>query len=234
MSLIIDTYALNEKSATIVFGNEISLALANTIARFDRALKAKPFPGLITTVPAYASLTVWYDPLVVRTAALTGRSNFDKVAEYLKTLKVTDGGAAANVRQFNLPVCYEGEFAPDLEEVARHAKLDADEVVNIHSSATYIVYMIGFVPGFAYLGGMDVRLSSPRKKSPRAVVPAGSVGIAGEQTGIYPLATPGGWQLIGRTAPVLFDLSRADAALLRAGDEINFHPVSAAEFKSLF
>lgn len=233
MNLIHNIYALNEKSVTIDFGNEISLDLADLIERFNQALKANPFPGFSTTVPAYTSLTVYYDPMVMYTSSLKGKSNFDKVSAYLKTLIVADATTGLVRRRITIPICYGAEFGPDLDEVSAYSKISVDEIIKIHSSSIYVVHMIGFVPGFAYLGGMDTRLSTPRRKTPRAKVPSGSIGIAGQQTGIYSLNTPGGWQIIGRTPLTLFDPNRKEASLLKAGDEVSFEPVSVEKFNSM-
>lgn len=130
-------------------------------------------------------------------------------------------------RRFDIPVEYGGEAGPDLDEVARHAALSPGEVVRRHAAAEYTVYFLGFLPGFAYLGGLDARLVTPRRRDPRTAVPAGSVGIGGEQTGIYPWASPGGWQLIGRTSVRLFDAASAPPALLSAGDIVRFIDVQA-------
>jgi inhibitor of KinA len=132
-----------------------------------------------------------------------------------------------------IPVCYGGQFGPDLEEVARRAGLPAAEVIQLHAQAEYVVAMIGFAPGFPYLAGMNEQLAAPRKTQPRAQVPAGSVGIAGRQTGIYSLPTPGGWQLIGRTPRRLFHPMWENPSLLRAGDQVLFVPISSAEFDQL-
>jgi inhibitor of KinA len=130
-----------------------------------------------------------------------------------------------------IPICYGSSYGPDLDDVAAMHNLSSEAVISIHSAATYMVYMIGFVPGFAYLGGMHKVLASPRKATPRAAVPAGSVGIAGEQTGIYPLNTPGGWQIIGRTPLSMFNTHRTQPALLKAGDRVQFKPINTSQFK---
>lgn len=129
-----------------------------------------------------------------------------------------------------IPVCYGGELGPDLPEVAAAHGLSEEEVVEIHASADYLVYMLGFAPGFAYLGGLPKRIATPRRRTPRLSIPAGTVGIAGDQTGVYPIATPGGWQLIGRTPDPLFLPDAMPPALLRAGDIVRFRPISRAEF----
>lgn len=191
-----------------------------------------PFPGLLTTVPAYSTLSVFYDALqVMQAPELHGRDCFEKVQNYLLGLKeqAADESTSA-VIPITIPVCYGGSFGPDVEELAALHNLSVQRVIDIHTAATYTVYMIGFVPGFAYMGGMDEQLATPRKQTPRQAIPAGSVGIAGKQTGIYPLETPGGWQIIGRTPLKLFDANRKQPALLKAGDMVKFKPVTPLEF----
>ena len=134
-------------------------------------------------------------------------------------------------RTVSIPVCYGGEFGPDLEYVARHNNLTTDEVIHIHSSGEYLVYMIGFAPGFPFLGGLSPKIATPRRPSPRATIPAGSVGIAGMQTGVYPIETPGGWQLIGRTPQKLFLPNENPPSLLQAGDVVKFCPISFQEYQ---
>ena len=129
-----------------------------------------------------------------------------------------------------VPTVYGGEFGPDLSFVATHNHLSEDEVVSIHSGTDYLVYMLGFIPGFTYLGGMDSRIATPRLSSPRTLIPAGSVGIAGEQTGTYPSDSPGGWQIIGRTPVTMYDMSKAQVALLNAGDYVRYVPIDESEF----
>jgi inhibitor of KinA len=142
-------------------------------------------------------------------------------------------GAVAEAETIEIPVCYGGAFGPDLAVVAAQARLSLEEVIARHAAPNYLVHMIGFAPGFPYLGGLDARLATPRKAAPRPLVPAGSVGIAGGQTGIYSLPTPGGWQLIGRTPLRLFDPARSQPSLLRAGLRLRFVPISKAEFQRL-
>jgi inhibitor of KinA len=150
----------------------------------------------------------------------------------LKTeLEQMEHTAAMNERNIVIPVCYGGEFGPDLKEVAQYHGLTEEEVIHIHSHGEYKVYMIGFVPGFAYLGGLSPKIATPRRTTPRTMIPTGSVGIAGGQTGIYPLATPGGWQIIGRTPLSLFRPNHRQPSLLRAGDIVRFQPITEKEYR---
>lgn len=184
---------------------------------------------MTAAVPGFTTVTVHYLPhLVQRDApvapwtALAGR--LSALASGL------DDEQPPASRLVEIAVCYAPGFAPDLADVARHTGLAPDEVVARHTAPTYLVHMIGFLPGFAYLGGMDPRLATPRRATPRTAVPAGSVGIGGSQTGVYPIASPGGWHLIGRSATPLLDPGAASPSLLRAGDRVRFHAVSEAEF----
>lgn len=227
-------YALNEQAVTLVFGHEIHGTTASKISNFSRLLNSKPFIGFTNSVPAYTTLSIFYDVLRVMKSDLPGENGFDKVSNYLKSLKSNNQNDVSDVSKLiTLPVFYGGEYGPDLEEVSGMTNFSIEELINLHCAAIYKVYMIGFVPGFAYLGGMDERLASPRKLKPRAAVPAGSVGIAGKQTGVYPLETPGGWQIIGQTPLKMFDANRPQPSLLKAGDEVKFQSLSLHEFNDL-
>lgn len=226
-------YALSEQAITIEFGQEISEPVFQKVTAFNNLVNQNPFPGLYATVPAYATLTVFFDALQVIQSDLPGTDCFEKVSGYLAGLKSKQGIAITHSETIIIPVCYGGDFGPDIDEVVNHTKLTAQEIINLHSAAIYKVYMIGFVPGFAYMGGMNEKLAAPRKSTPRGAVPAGSVGIAGQQTGIYPLETPGGWQIIGRTPLKMFDANRPQPALLKAGDQVVFKPTDKQQFDHL-
>jgi len=229
----ISVYALSEKAVTVVFGNQISETLWRLVSSFNRLLKQNPFSGLITTVPAYSTLTVFFDPLKVALTDLPGKSCYEKVAGYLKKMSHSEPDLTVQVgNQVVIPVCYGGNFGPDILTVAQNNGLTETEVIALHSSAVYSVYMMGFIPGFAYMGGMPPGLSTPRKEVPRAAIPAGSVGIAGLQTGIYPIEIPGGWQIIGRTPLQLFNADRESPALLKGGDSITFKAITTEEFNA--
>jgi len=226
-------YYLSEQAVTIEFGEGISEAFLTQIKQVDDCIHQKPFPGFRTTVPAYTTLSVFFDPVeVIKSQGLQGTDCFEKVSWYLNQLKNEPVKEASALNAIiTIPVCYSNAFGPDLDEVAKIHNLTAGEVISLHCSVVYKVYMIGFVPGFAYLGGMPELLATPRKPTPRKAISAGAVGIAGKQTGIYPLETPGGWQIIGRTPLTLFDALRPQPALLKAGDRVLFNPVSDNEFK---
>lgn len=215
------------------FGNAISEELMHTISAFNQLILQKPFTGLITTVAAYTSLTVFFDPIKVIQTDLPGKTALQKVTNHIKQLKQTDASnTKTDINTITIPVYYGGNFGPDLEHVASINYLTIDEVIRIHTSAIYLVHMIGFVPGFAYLGGMPPTIAAPRKATPRAAIPAGAVGIAGLQTGIYPLQTPGGWQIIGQTPLKMFDANRPLPSLLKAGDQVVFKSISADAFEN--
>ena len=214
--------AVGETAFTVEFGQTISAILNRRVHALDAALQADPPPGLRETVPTYRSLLVVYDPVAVDGA---------EMAAYLRRVArtVPDSPAAGQGRLVEIPVRYGGEDGPDLEAVAEHCGLTPNEVVRRHTGGAYTVAMLGFAPGFAYLLGLPPSLTMPRLATPRLQVPAGSVGIAGAQTGLYALSTPGGWRLIGRTSLTLFDPDRQPPFTLQAGDRIRFVAQSHAE-----
>lgn len=226
-------YPISERSLCIEFGRLISTAIAEEIRILDHILQADPFLGLVATIPAYTTLTLFFDPVKVSNSGLRGNSCFEKIVGFLQNLPTAKENADFQSDPVIIPVCYGNDFGPDLERVAALANLSVDAAIEMHSGAIYMVHMIGFVPGFAYLGGLDHRLSAPRRAQPRAVVPAGAVGIAGEQTGIYPIDIPGGWQIIGQTPLQLFSPLRDRPTLLKAGDRVQFKPISTEEFLAL-
>ncbi len=231
---VFTAYYLSEHALTLEFGHEISEDMLQKITGFNILINQNPFPGFRTSVPAYGTISVFYDPIkVIQADDLPGVDCYEKVSNYLNQLS-DDSEIQPNTSSIliTIPTCYGGEYGEDLEEVAALHHLSTNEVINLHSSAIYKVYMIGFVPGFAYLGGMSAQLATPRKPTPRKIIPAGSVGIAGMQTGIYPLATPGGWQLIGRTPLTLFDATRTQPTLLKAGDQVVFKPIDHHQFEN--
>lgn len=226
-------YQLNESAVTIEFGNEISESLLHTITTYNNLLYQKPFDGFITAIPAYSTLTVFFDYLKVFNSSLPGGRCLGKVSRYLSGLAeaVQEETTLVTNRIVEIPVCYDNDMGTDISEVSRHTGLSTDEIVKLHTANVYVVHMIGFIPGFAYLGGMDKQLAIPRKANVNAAVPAGAVGIAGEQTGIYPLKTPGGWQIIGRTPVSMFNINDQQPSLLKAGDMVKFKSISKQEFE---
>ena len=197
-------------------------------------LEERPLAGMIETVPAFHSLTLYYDPLTVRMHMNDQATSSEYVKERLREIVSSlHERSLPPPRRVDIPVCYGGSFGPDIAAVAEHNGLHADDVIHIHSSGEYTVFMLGFAPGFPYLGGMDQRLAMPRKATPRLRIPAGSVAIAGEQTGIYPLESPGGWNLIGRTPLTLFNQRSDPPTLLKAGAIVRFHPITESEFSQM-
>lgn len=225
-------YSLSEYAVSVDFGGGIKTRILQQVTAFDALLRAQPFDGLRTTVPAYTTLTVIFDPaIVIASGNLAGTTAYERVYRYLMRSATAQRHApSASQTTVTIPVCYGGTFGPDLDAIAAHHGIAAADVVELHSAATYHVHFIGFTPGFAYLGGLPERLAMPRKAEPRSRVPAGSVGIAGAQTGIYPLGTPGGWQLIGRTPWQLFDPDKTPPTLLNAGDRVVFQPIPHDQF----
>lgn len=207
------------------FEQHISQSVGAAVAALNTRVAAAAIPGVVETVPAFATLLIFYDPLV---------TEYDAVADAVQKLAQAPGSdtAAGEGRLVTIPVCYGGAFGPDLPFVAEHAGLTETEVIRLHAGRDYPIYMLGFLPGFPYLGGLDERLFTPRLASPRTAIPAGSVGIGGEQTGVYPIASPGGWQLIGRTPLKLFDPS-AGRLPYAAGDRIRFCPITQDEFDAI-
>jgi len=229
----LNIYPLSEQSLALSFGDVVSEDILKQISTYHHTLQQNPFVGYVDAVPAYTTLTVFYDALQVLLSDLPGVYAFEKVSNYLMALEFKPDIETKSANIITIPVCYGDDFGPDLEALAASHQLSVEDVISIHTQPEYLVYMIGFVPGFAYLGGLDERLETPRLATPRPVIPAGSVGIAGKQTGIYPLETPGGWQLIGRTPFKMFDTGRAQPSLLQAGDKVKFSSISRDEFNQL-
>lgn len=181
--------------------------------------------GIIETIPTYRSLMVIYDPMIIRLYELIDKLKL--IVIKMDEMKLPDA------KVIEIPTLYGGEYGPDIEFVANHNKILINDVIKIHTSMEYLIYMIGFTPGFPYLGGMSDEIATPRMNSPRTKIPFGSVGIAGKQTGIYPIESPGGWQLIGRTPVKLYDPYRKEPVLLNAGDYIKFIQIDEEEYKNI-
>lgn len=213
-------YPCGDCAVTLQIGDEIGEKINREVVGVLESLRKAAIPGVLELVPTYTSVCIHYDPLVL---------SYD---DLLKVIGRLENGSAENLenaaaRIVEIPVCYGGEYGPDLAFVAEHNGLTAEEVVKRHSEGVYLVYMLGFLPGFAYMGGMDETIACPRLTSPRTKIPAGSVGIAGAQTGIYPLSSPGGWQLIGRTPLKMFAIDGEKTTFaLSAGDRVRFVPIT--------
>ena len=218
----------NDSSLLIEFGNSIDYSINARVYSLQHEIeRSSLIDAVIETIPSYRSLLVEYD-----IAALDYVDIRDQVAALIEKTVATDGaGTEIGSDSHQIPVAYGGEFGPDLETVAEHAGITIDEVIAIHSGTDYHVFMLGFAPGFPYLGGMDERIACPRLSTPRTRVPAGSVGIAEAQTGVYPNESPGGWQLIGRTPIALFDVDADPPAAMLPGTQVNFVPISHEEYE---
>lgn len=227
---------LGDSALIVRFGTAIDPDSHRRATALAELLGRSPFPGMRECVPSYAAVAVHYDPFAVLQRAGEEAEQAGSVADIVKELlrrKLAEAHAVPPREPdvVDIPVCYGGEFGPDLAFVAANNGLTEPEAIDIHTGGVYTVYMIGFAPGFPYIGGMPERIATPRRETPRTEIPAGSVGIGGKQTGVYPIATPGGWQLIGRTPLRLFRPEAAQPSLLRAGDRIRFRSIGRDEFR---
>lgn len=231
----IQFFQISENAISLEFGGGINEVTLSSIGRLNECIKQHPFAGLLSTIPAYTTLTLYFDPVdLMNEKSIEGATCLDKITYYIKSIQVaTNTDEETDNPIIQIPVCYDPVFGFDLQELSSFYQLTKEEIIELHSSTVYTVYMIGFAPGFPYLGGLSQKLTAPRKQNPRAAIPAGSVGIAGQQTGIYPLEMPGGWQIIGRTPLTLFDVKTQQASLLKAGDKIKFEAISFNDFEQL-
>jgi inhibitor of KinA len=205
------------------------------VLKVQRCLENESLPGVIEIAPAYTTVAVFFDPMRVVDSGAKPNAIFDWFAERVRqTVTTADKirGHQIETRRMEIPVCYDAEFALDLDDVARHAGISAQDVAGLHSGAEYRVHCIGFTPGFPFLSGLPKKLATPRRSTPRKEIPAGSVAVAGQQTGIYPVKSPGGWNVIGRTPLRLFDAQQNPPALLRAGDRVRFRAITHQEFEA--
>ena len=214
-----------DRAIVIEFGEEIEEQVNSKIRSLTVAIDQEGVIGINETIPTYRSLMVIYDPMIMELDELIGV--IKSIITRMHELKLPEA------KVIEIPTLYGGEYGPDIEYVADHNKISIDEVIKIHTEMEYLIYMIGFTPGFPYLGGMSDKIEAPRLQNPRTKIPVGSVGIAGKQTGIYPVESPGGWQLIGRTPVKLYDPYRKDPVLLNAGDYIKFVQIDESEFKNI-
>lgn len=213
-----------DQAVTVEWGSTIDENINRQVHAFARKVEELSHPAITEVVPTYRSATVHYRPEVL---------SYEELNQLLAPLAQGSAEEGEELPVVEIPVCYGGEYGPDLEEVAQHCSLTPEEVIARHTAPTYRIYMLGFTPGFPYLGGMDPSIAAPRRKEPRIHIPAGSVGIAGEQTGVYPIVSPGGWQLIGRTPLRLFDPQREQPILLSAGAGIRFVPIDEETFRKM-
>jgi KipI family sensor histidine kinase inhibitor len=219
--------ALADSALLAQFGEAaiIDPARAATVARIANGLIGRAIPGVRDVIPSYSTILIDFDLLSADIDAIERAIREETAA--------VDSTMGSPLRRVSIPVCYGGEYGPDLEEFAATKAMSRDEVIALHSGSSYLVAVMGFAPGWAYLLGLPEQLTIPRRSSPRVRVPAGSVATAGGQTGIYTLPTPGGWWLLGRTPVPMFDLNRAEPFLLQAGDSVQFAPISAQEYVAI-
>lgn len=214
-----------DTSINVVFENVVSEKISNQVLSIAKLVERQHINGLVDIIPAYREVTFVFDPLVIDIAS------FKQFLE--KQLNKMDGEIVdKNGRHYDIPVLYNDEVGLDLLEVAKYHGLSIEEVIHLHTAQAYRIYMLGFLPGFAYLGGLDAKLHTPRKNTPRLRIPAGSIAIGGEQTGYYPVDSPGGWQIIGQTPLVMFDSNRPEIKL-HAGDRMKFYAIDKLEFQKL-
>jgi inhibitor of KinA len=226
-------YSLGDSALTIDFGNIIDLKInEQVIALFDLLTK-KPLPATKEVVPAYSTLTIYYNFFEANKKKQADQTAFEWMREQVQTF-INNGfeTTAKEEKLIRIPVCYADEFGIDINTIAEGNKISVEDIINIHSSGSYKVFMLGFLPGFAYMGQVDERIGYARKQQPVNVV-SGSVGIAGRQTGIYPLDSPGGWQIIGRTPLKLFEAQNSNPTLLEAGDTVQFYSITKDEFEDI-
>ena len=216
-------FLMGDRGLLLEFGDEISSEVNEKVRRMALAIQSEAIKGIVETIPTYRSLLIIYDPVMLPIDDLKKRLYLIE-----KGLQQTPFPEPKLTR---IPVVYGGPYGPDLEEVAKYRRVSTEEVIRLHCSKPYFIYMIGFMPGFPYMGELPEKLATPRLKTPRLLVPAGSVAIAQKQTGIYSIDSPGGWQILGRTPVKLFGPEREPPALLQMGDLVQFYPISEKEFK---
>lgn len=225
----ISIYGLGDQALTIEWSAAIEEAANDKVMQAFSYWQKNPITGVTDLIPAYSSLTLVYDAAIIQQHS-RGLSPFTWLSQKINSTPIADSAKKELIAPLIVPVCYDPSLAPDLEFAAQFAKLTIEEFIQLHSSKVYKVYMLGFLPGFAYMASVDEKIRLPRKDSPRKLVAAGSVGIAGEQTGVYPLDAPGGWQLIGKTPLRMFDISKEDPCFFKPGDQVKFEPISLDAF----
>ena len=220
-------HPLGDHALLIQWEQKIDILINTQVVQLSRAIEGADFPAVQYCLPAYCSLTIGYLPEKMDYTTLCRK--IKDLAENQENKKAPE----EKKRRITIPVCYQGDFAPDLEWMSSQIGLSPEQIVQLHTATTFRVYMLGFLPGFAYLGTLPKVLRASRKETPRLRVPAGSVALAGLQTGIYPFESPGGWQIIGRTPLKVFDPEREQPFLIRAGDEVRFEAIDQASFQEL-
>ncbi len=225
---------LGDSALIIDFGNIISRPVNDAVVSIFKKIQQSPIEGMIEAVPAYSSLAVYYDVLSLRKKITDEQTVFQLMKNKMIDLLQEENEPLFinEKKEISIPVCYEKEFATDLKWMSLQINIPADEIIQLHTSTTYHVFMLGFLPGFAYMGEVPDKIAVPRKPQPVQVA-AGSVGIAGKQTGVYPFSSPGGWQIIGRTPVKFFDKEKKEPTLLKAGDSVQFYSISKDEFENI-
>jgi len=213
-----------DRALVVEFGDRVDRKLSEDVLRLNATVRSWALEGVIETIPTFRSLMIHFDPFVI---------SREKLEHTIERVLGGDSGSQIDTRLWRIPVCYEAEFAPDLAEVAQLAGCSPSDVVVLHSGTIYHVYMMGFLPGFPYMGDLPPKLALPRRADPRLRVPPGSISIATSLTAIYPYESPGGWHLIGATPIRLFDLDRPSPALLAPGDAVLFQPVDRAHYEQI-
>jgi inhibitor of KinA len=225
-------YPCGDHAVTIELGDRIDVSVNDRVIALFQYLQSLQVNGIRDIIPSYHTITLVYDPALLYDKA--GDSTvYEYVCEWLHDIVKKQLQAHIRQRKMRIPVCYDPAVAWDISYVAEQHGITIEEVIQLHTSVTYRVYLVGFLPGFAYMGTVDARIATPRKASPRAMVPEGSVGIAGEQTGIYPFASPGGWQIIGQTPVQMFHAHAEQPCYLQPGDEVNFYRVDLITFHEM-
>ncbi len=232
MSAPYHIYPCGDHAVTIELGDKINASINQKIIALFQFLSEQKLTGVKDIIPAYHTLTLVYDlPTLKKKNPANGV--YELMCRHLQKAFDTVAINTTVTRLVSIPVCYDLSLAPDIVSLAETNKLSIEEVIMLHTNKTYRVYMIGFLPGFAYMGSVDEKINTSRRSQPRTLVPAGSIGIAGEQTGIYPFDSPGGWQLIGQTPVPMFDANKEEPCYLQPGDEVNFYAITIAEFEKL-
>lgn len=223
-------FSLGDSALTLDFGNTINTEINDRILSLFQRLQQQPLPGMTEAVPAYSSLTIFYDVWALHTTVPASVTVFEWMKKQLQQILHEETGfPITTIRQFYIPVCYDKSLAPDLEWASAYLKIPEAEIIRLHTLKNYRVYMLGFLPGFAYMGEVDDLLALPRKKQP-VPVRSGDVGIAGRQTAVYPLSSPGGWQIIGKTPVKMFAKEENPFCVVQPGDQVKFYPIGLNEF----
>ncbi len=231
-SLSYKIFFIGDSAATIDFGNVVDEEINKKVIALFNHLSQHPVEGMIETIPAYSSVTIYYNVLSLRKRISQQKKIYEWIRNELHKLMHNDfADIQTTTNLVRIPVCYENEFSIDLHWIAEQKNISPEEIIRLHTSKQYRVYMLGFLPGFAYMGEVEEQIAIRRKPQPQPIM-AGSIGIAGKQTGIYPLNSPGGWQIIGRTPLKMFDKDKDEPCLLKAGDYVEFYSITKDEFEN--